>query len=77
MIKEQLMLAIARGAERVVQDHAEGSQTVRGLDASTVERIANAVLAFVADPPLGEDCRNYRLGGYSRANLEAFVNDIR
>ena len=77
MVKEQLMLAIAKSVERVVGEHADGSRTVAGLDAATTEKIANAVITFLANPPLDDSCRNYGLGSYSRANLEAFVNDIR
>ena len=77
VVKEQLMLAIAKSVERVVAVHENGSRTVYGLDAATTEKIANAVLAFIADPPIDDSCRNYDAGLYSRRNLEAFAEDMR
>lgn len=77
MIREQLLLAIATSVEVVVQDHADGARIVRGLDATSVNKIADAVLLFVGNPPLDDTCRNYSLGAYSRGNLAAFVSDVR
>lgn len=77
MVREHLLLAIATSVEVVVQDHADGSRIVHGLDAASVNKIADAVLKFISDPPLDDACRNYSAGAYSRANLEAFVIDVR
>lgn len=77
MIREQLLLAIATSVEVVVGDFADGTHVVRGLDAMSVNKIADAVLQFIGNPPLDDACRNYSMGEYSRANLAAFVNDVR
>lgn len=77
MIREQLLLAIATSVEVVVQDHADGARIVRGLDATSVNKIADAVLQFIGNPPLDDACRYYSMGEYSRANLAAFANDVR
>lgn len=77
MIREQLFLAISKSVEVVFHELEDGSKIVSGLDAKTTELIATAVLAFLLDPPLTDNCRNFVAGEYSRRNLEAFVEDIR
>ena len=77
MIREQLLLAIAKSVEVVVEEHKDGSRTVSGLDAKRTEQIADAVLAFLRDPPIDDNCRNFVAGEYSRRNLVSFVEDIR
>lgn len=76
-MRDDLVKAIAASTQVVVAEHADGTQTVRGLDEDTSDRIAEAVLKWLATVPYeGFAADQYNAGEYSRRNIAALIEDI-
>ena len=76
-MRDDLVKAIAASTQVVVGEHADGTRTVRGLDDEISEKIADAVLKWIAEVPYeGFIAENYNAGLYSRRNVAALIEDI-
>ena len=77
-MRDDLVQAIAASTQVVVAEHEDGSRTVRGLDDETSEKIAAAVLGWLAGVPYeGFIAEQYNAGLYSRSNVAALIEDIK